>query len=147
MIPITNSASGRLDGEVGWGRGIAMRKVRTIAALLLGLIFIVFGANYFLDFFTIPAGGVSTGERLLQAMRDGGLMSYVAFSHIVAGILLVVPRTQFLGALLQLPMVIGITSFHLSMLPAGVGMAAFLLLLNIVALADAEKWRRLFEKY
>jgi hypothetical protein len=123
-----------------------MSKLRTGAALLLALSFIIFGANYFLEFFPVPAGDGSAGDRLLQAMREGGLMKYIAFSHVVAGILIVFARTRFLGALLQLPMVIGIMSFHMSMLPAGVGFAAILLLLNVIVLADPMKWRRLLEK-
>jgi putative oxidoreductase len=121
-----------------------MTILSTIAALLLALTFIVFGLNYFLKFFPMPEGGDSPGERLLQAMREGGLMRYIAFSHVVAGVLILIPRTRFLGALLQLPMVIGITSFHLSMLPAGVGFAAILLLLNLLVLIDPAKWRCLF---
>jgi putative oxidoreductase len=118
-----------------------MNVVRTIAAVLLALPFLIFGLNYFLHFFAIPEGGGSAGDRLLQAIREGGLMKYIAFSHIVAAILMLYPRTRFLGALLQLPMVIGIMSFHLSMLPAGVGFAAILLLLNLIVLADPMKWR------
>ena len=121
-----------------------MNLVRTIAAVLLALPFLIFGLNYFLHFFAMPAGGDSPGDRLLVAMREGGLMKYIAFSHVVAAILMLYPGTRFLGALLQLPMVIGIMSFHLSMLPSGVGMAAILLVLNVIVLADPTKWRCLF---
>jgi len=122
-----------------------MKKLQLITALLLALPLIIFGSNYFLHLFPLPAGNGGAGDRLLQAMRDGGLMSLVAFSHVVAGVLLVVPRTRFLGALLQLPMTIGICSFHLTMEPAGVPMAAVLLLLNLGALADPPRLRALVQ--
>ncbi len=71
-------------------------------------------------------------------------MAFIAFSHVVAAILLLVPSTRFLGAMVQLPMSIGILSFHLSMLRAGVGMGLIMLGLNLVTLADFPHFRCLF---
>ena len=123
-----------------------MNRVRTVSALLLAIPMLVFGGNYFLCLFALPEGDGSAGSELLQAMRDGRLMEAIAFSHVVTGLLLIVPRTRFLGALLQLPMSIGILSFHLTMLPAGLGVAAVLLLLNLGAIADPPRLRTLLEK-
>jgi hypothetical protein len=113
-----------------------MTILRTVCAVLLALPLLVFGLNYFLHVFAMPSGGQSPGERLLDAMRAGGLMSAIAFSHIVIAVLLLWPRTRFVGALLQLPMTIGIVSFHATMLREGLPMAAILLLLNLGALWD-----------
>ena len=88
-----------------------MNKVRAVSAILLAIPLIIFGGNYFVLLFELPPGGESSGEQLLQAMRDGGLMGPIALSHVVAGVLLLVPRSQFLGGLLQLPMSIGMVSF------------------------------------
>ena len=121
-----------------------MKKIPMICAVLLGIPMFVFGSNYFLHFFALPPDP-SPGGQFLQAMRDGGLMSLVAFSHVVAGVLLFVPRTRFLGALLQLPMTLGITSFHLTMLHAGIPMAAVLLLLNLGALYEPPRLRALID--
>ena len=54
-----------------------MKKVRTACAILLGLPLIVFGGNYLADMalFAVPIMEESPGARLLQAMRDGGLMT------------------------------------------------------------------------
>src|SRR5688500_16591806 len=108
-----------------------MSKLRLGCALLLALPLVVFGSNYFLRFFALPAGDGSAGANLLQAMRDGGLMSAIALSHVLAGILLSMPRTRFAGALLQLPMSLGIVAFHATMLPEGLVMAIPMLLLNL----------------
>ncbi|HKQ67805.1 MAG TPA: hypothetical protein VJT73_00625 [Polyangiaceae bacterium] len=103
---------------------------------MLALPLLIFGSNYFFHIFPLPTGDANEGQRLLQAMRDGGLMTAVAFSHVVAGVMLVVPRTRFAGALLQLPMSLGITAFHVTMLPSGLVMAVPMLLLNLGALVD-----------
>ncbi len=121
-----------------------MTRTRTIAAVLLALPLLVFGANDFLHFFQLPPGDGSAGADLLAAMRAGGLMSLVALSHVLVALLLLGPRTRFAGALLQLPMSLGIVAFHATMLPAGLGPGAVLLVLNLVALADGRRWRALF---
>lgn len=123
-----------------------MNKLRIVCAVLLAIPLLVFGSNYFLHFFPMPPGDGSAGEQLLQAMRDGGLMSAIAFSHVVAGLLLVVPRTRFLGAILQLPMSIGIVAFHFTMMPGGLIMGGVLLLLNLAVLADPPRWRCLVDR-
>jgi hypothetical protein len=122
-----------------------MKKLQTITAILLAIPMIVFGSNYFLKLFPLPEGDGSPGAQILDAMRAGGLMSLIAFSHVAAGVLLVVPRTRFLGALMQLTMTLGITSFHLTMNRAGLAMAIVLLLLNLGALADPTRLRDLVE--
>lgn len=119
-----------------------MRKLRIICGAVLGVPLIIFGANYFLHLFALPTDP-SPGGLLLDGMRAGGLMAFVAFSHVVAGVLMVVPKTRFVGALLQLPMTLGICSFHLSMSHAGIPMAAIMLLLNLGALANPPRLRGL----
>jgi hypothetical protein len=122
-----------------------MKILRLVCSVLLGLPLLIFGANYFLHLFPLPADP-SPGGQLLQAMRDGGLMSFVAFSHVVAAVLILVPRTRFLGGLLQLPMTLGIASFHLSMSHAGIPMAAILLFLNLGVVFDRSRLIALVEK-
>ena len=56
------------------------------------------------------------------------------------------PRTRFLGALLQLPISIGIVAFHVTLSPAGLAAEALLLLFNLGALADPSRLRSLVDK-
>jgi hypothetical protein len=109
-----------------------MNKLRSGAAFLLAIPLVVFGGGHFLGWIELPPG-----ERLLQAMRDGGLMGVIAASHVLVGVMLILPRTRFLGALVQLPMTLGIVAFHATMLPAGLPVALVLLALNLVALDPA----------
>ena len=120
-----------------------MNKLRIGAAWLLALPLLVFGANNFLGFFPLPEGDGSAGDQLLQSMHSGGLMTWIALSHVVIGVLLIVPRTRFAGAVLQLPLSLGILAFHGTMLPAGLGPAIFMLVLNLVLVADAKRVRSL----
>ena len=121
-----------------------MNKVRTVAAALLAIPLIAFGGSYFIHPLALPPiAGSPPGVALLQAMRAGGLMYAIAFSHLVAGMFLLVRRTRFLAALLQFPMTIGILAFHLTMWLEATPPAVVLLLLNLLALADPTRLRSL----
>ena len=123
-----------------------MKILRVVSAVLLALPLLLFGGNYFMHLFPMPPGDGSAGDQLLQAMRKGGLMAPIAFSHVVVAALLLIPRTRFLGGLLQLPMSIGMLAFHVTMLPAGLVTAVPLLLLNLGVLADWPRLRSLVER-
>ena len=121
-----------------------MKIARLVAALLLALPLILFGTNYFLEFFAVEQPATAGGLELLEALREGGLMGPIALSHVVIGLMLIVQPVRFVGALLQLPMSLGILAFHVTMMPEGNGFAAVMLALNLVVLADPKRLRALF---
>ena len=131
----------RLAPRDPWPGG-TMSTVRAIAAWLLAITLIVFGGNYFVNLFEMPEPqGNQAGLDLLQAMRDGGLMTYVSISHVVAGVFLIIPSTRFAAALFQLHLTLGIVAFHETMLPEGRGIALGMLALNLLALELGKLWR------
>ena len=123
---------------------VAMSKLRIVCAVLLALPLILFGGNHFVQAFELPPGAGGAGEDLLQALRDGGLMTWIAASHVVIGLGLLVPRTRFAAGLLQLPISLGIVAFHATMLPEGNGIAIVMLVLNLALLFEPLKIYRLF---
>ena len=114
--------------------------------MLLALPLFVFGVNHFVGVFELPEAPDSAGGALLQSMHDGGLMAAVAASHVVIALLLFAPRTRFAGAVLQLPMSLGILAFHYTMLPDGLIVAGVMLALNLLAMADRDRLADLFER-
>ncbi len=122
-----------------------MRKARLICAILLALPLLVFGASCFVPGFEPPAppDPDASGVKLIEAMRAGGLMAPIAASHVLIGLLLLVPRTRFAGAVLQLPMSVGILAFHVTMLPAGNALAIVMLAINCFVIADRTRLRAL----
>ena len=120
-----------------------MNKIRSISAIILAAPLVVFGANFFVCMFDVPPSDGPGGQDLLQAMRDGGLMSAVAIAHVAAGVMLIVPRTRFLGGLVQLPATIAIVSLRVTMMPEGLPVALAMLALNIGAIADKQRLLRL----
>ena len=118
-------------------------KLRMICAFLLAIPLLVFGANAFLDFIPMdpPEGADPAGVQLLESMREGGLMVWIAGSHILVGVFLLFSSTRFLAGLLQLPISIGMVLFHFTMLPQGIAPAAVILILNVVVLLDPRRLR------
>ena len=122
-----------------------MNKARLVCAIVLALPLIGFGASYFIPGFEPPPppDPDASGVKLIEAMRAGGLMAPIAASHILIGVLLLIPRTRFAGGLLQVPMSLGILAFHATMLPAGTPIAIVMLALNSVVIADGARLRAL----
>lgn len=90
---------------------IALHK---ISAWALGALMIIFGANKFLGFIPVEPPADETAQQFLGTMFTSYLFSVVAFAEITGGILLLIPKTRFLGWLLLLPVIFNIVSFHIA---------------------------------
>lgn len=113
-----------------------MKHISTIAAALLGLAFIVFGANFFLNFIPMPADpspADAPHKLFMGALMPTGYMAFVKVLEIIGGLLLAIPKTRNLGLLVLGPIIVNILAFHL-FLTKGAGLTDPLLLV-IVGLA------------
>jgi len=122
-----------------------MKIVTMIARCLLGLMFLVFGANMFLHF--IPMGPMPTGlaGQFMTALFASHYFYVVGAIMVVSGILLVANRFVGLGLTLLGPVLFNILLFHLTMNPGGIGMGAFATLLwALVAWEHRIVFERLF---
>jgi putative oxidoreductase len=106
-----------------------MKIAATIARYLLGLMFLVFGANMFLNF--IPTGPMPTGlaGQFTVALFAAHYFYVVGAIMVISSILLLVNRYVGLGLTLLGPVLFNILTFHLLMNPGGIGMGAFATLL------------------
>lgn len=84
-----------------------------ITAALLGLIFIVFGSNFFLKFIPIPQPPEgSPAAMFMGGMFASGLLAFVKVLEIVGGVLVAIPATRNLGLLVLGPIIVNIFAFH-----------------------------------
>ncbi len=89
-----------------------------IARILLGLIFLVFGLNGFLNFIHGPMPTGVAGQYL--AVMGGTLyLHFVFLVQIVGGLLLLSGQFVPLALVLLGPVIINILLFHVSMQPSG----------------------------
>ena len=123
-----------------------MKIVTMIARYLLGLMFLVFGSNMFLQF--IPMGQLPPGVagQFTAALFAAHYFYVVGAIMVISGVLLLVNRFVGLGLTLLGPVLFNILMYHLLMNPGGIGMGAFATLLwLLVAWEHRIVFARLFE--
>ncbi len=87
-----------------------MKHLPTIAGGLLGLLFVVFGADFFLHFMPaqpMPPEG-SPPANFMGAMFGTGYLGLVKALEVLGGLLVAIPRTRNLGLLILGPIIVNI---------------------------------------
>ena len=93
--------------------------VPAIVRILLGLMFLVFGLNGFLNF--MPAPKEPMPEEIMSvvmALMKAGYMKVVSGTEVLVAVLLLVNRFVPLALALLAPIVVGIITFHIFLAPA-----------------------------
>ncbi len=113
-----------------------MAIVKQIPALLLGLLFVVFGAIFFLHLPMPPMDGDAAAFSGL--LYKTGYLTIVKVLEVAIGILLLVKPTRALGLVLIAPIVVNICLFELLIAQKpGIGVA--LVLVNAVGIFLAKE--------
>ena len=107
-----------------------MKIVAMIARYLLGLSFVVFGLNAFLQFMPPPELS-EKGGLFMGLMFESGYFQFVAIIKILGGLLLLLGRFVPLGLTLLGPILVNILLFHGFLDPAGMGMAIFIIVMQL----------------
>ena len=100
-----------------------MRIVTMIARLLLGLAFVVFGLNGFLNFLSMGPMPTGLAGQFMGALFQSHYYWVVAALQIAGGLLLLVGRYVPLGLVLLGPVIVNILLYHIFLNPAGMLMA------------------------
>lgn len=113
-----------------------MKIATIIARSLVGLIFVVFGANMFLHFIPMPPPPEGPARDFMTALFLSHHLYIIGALQVAGGLLLLSGRWAPLGLTLLGPVIVNILAFHVLMSPAGLGMA-----LVVSALALFLLWR------
>ena len=100
-----------------------MKRSAAVAGGLLGLLFVVFGANYFLNFIPMPPPPPegTPVAMFMGAFFGTGYLGLVKTLEVVGGLLVAFPRTRSLGLLVLVPILVNILAFHI-FITGGVGL-------------------------
>ena len=117
-----------------------MKHIPTIARLLLGLIFTVFGANMWLHFIPIPPPPDGAAKDFMFALYGSGYLTVVKVLEVAGGLLLLSGRFENLALALIGPVVVNIALYHVFLVKDGYPMAIVLGVLSLVALAGRKNF-------
>ncbi|RNC87867.1 MAG: hypothetical protein ED556_01360 [Winogradskyella sp.] len=90
------------------------KTIQHIIGGLLGLLMVIFGLNKFLGFIPVEPPSDPIAQKFMGAMFSTYLFKVVAIAEIIGGILLVIPKTKFIGWLILVPIVFNIVAFHVA---------------------------------
>jgi len=116
-----------------------MKIVTLIARILLGLVFVVFGLNGFLNFLSmgpIPSG---LAGQFIGALVLSHYFWVVAALQVAGGSLLLVNRFVPLGLVLLGPVIVNIICYHVFLNPSGAVPAAVVTVLWLIVFYG--KWQ------
>ena len=108
-----------------------MKIVILIARLLLGLVFVVFGLNGFLNFIKGPMPTGLAGQ-FVVALVMSHYFWVLAAIQIAGGVLLLVNRFVPLGLVLLGPVIVNIICYHVFLNPSGAVPAAVVTVLWLI---------------
>jgi putative oxidoreductase len=115
-----------------------MKVATSIARILLGLLFLVFGLNGFLHFIPMqPPTGLA--GQYMGALFLSHYLVVVFVLEAAGGLLLLINRYVPLALVLLGPVIVNIVLFHACLAPAGLPMALFAAALWLVVFAGVHR--------
>jgi len=102
-----------------------------IVRVLLGLMFLVFGLNGFLNFIPAPKDMPQEIMNVIGALMKAGYMTVVSGAEVLVAVLLLTNRFVPLALALLAPIIVGIITYHVAMQPATIGPGIVVLLMEL----------------
>jgi putative oxidoreductase len=117
-------------------------KIQFVLVLLFGLLFINAGLNKFFNYLPVPPNLPEETLKDFGAMKEIiWLLPLLAWSEIIGGLLIIIPKTRALGAIIVFPAMVGILLNHLLVDRSGLIMAVVLMaILGWVIYDNREKY-------
>lgn len=107
------------------------QKILFTICILFGLMFINAGLNKFFNYMPVPDDLPENLIKLMTAMMEiGWLMPLVAVTEIVGGILFMIPKFRAIGAIVILPIMVGIILTNIAASPSNLPLPLILLIIE-----------------
>lgn len=116
-----------------------MKIVKLIVFTLFALMFINAGLDKFFHYMPMPTDLPEDAKKAFEAFGSlPWLLPLVGFIEAVGGLLVLFPKTRTFGAIVILPVMIGIVLHNCTVAPAaaGIGIAIVLFVINLWILFD-----------
>ncbi len=110
--------------------------IQTVLIVGMGIMFAMSGANKFFHFSGDPKLTAEAGALMGAFANSGWMLPLIGFIEILGPVLMVIPKTRALGAIVLLPVTIGILLFHIALEPAGIIPGVVFTLINAWVIFD-----------
>lgn len=123
-----------------------MKYIKFILCLLFGIMFINAGLDKFIHYNPIPPLTEAQMKIYAAFGEIGWLLPLVGAVEVIGGLLFIFPKTRALGAIVILPVLVGILIHNLFRDPSNVGItiSAVLFIINIWIIIDnKDKYKNL----
>ena len=123
-------------------------KVVRVLGFLLGLIYFVFGLNFFLQFIPMPKPPAQPLIDLVTALVNTGyFMQVVKVTEIVAGALLLLNLFSPLMLVILAPITLNIFLIHAFLDPSGVAMGAVMVIIHVIlGVLNLDKYKTMLQR-
>ncbi len=111
-------------------------KVLFVVSLLFGLMMINSGLNKFLNYMPMPEVPEAAGNLMYAFVQSGWLFPLVALAEIIGGALFISNKFRALGAIVILPITVGVLLFNVVLAPSGIIIAIILFAINIWVIVE-----------
>lgn len=124
-----------------------VRIAATVVRYLIGLIFLVFGLNGFLNFLPFPEMSGAAGAFMGGLFGAGYFFPMLKICEILASLMLLTGMYKGLGISILVPITLNIFMFHAFLAPDGIPMGAFVFFGTLfLAWANKESFSGIFTK-
>lgn len=113
---------------------IVMNYIPLVARILLGLVFVVFGINYWLQFMPNPDLGDTQAAAFMGALYMSNTLLVIKILEVVCGALLLAGRLVNLAIIILSGIILNINFFHILMLGSGQLMGIVLAVLALIVI-------------
>ena len=123
-------------------------KILFVLCVLAGLMFINAGLNKFFQYMPMPKDMPDKMVKVMTAFAEiGWVMPLVGTFEVIGGVLLIVPRTRALGAIVLVPILTGILFANINMSPSGLPIVfALIAILAWVIIENRAKYLAMVKK-
>ncbi|RAJ76574.1 DoxX-like protein [Chitinophaga dinghuensis] len=112
-------------------------KILFVLSLLFGLMYINAGLNKFFNYMPTPKDLPADMVKDMTAfMVISWLLPLVGVIEIIGGLLFIFRKTRALGAIVILPIMVGVLLVNLTVSPSGLPLAGAMFLINLWAIYD-----------
>lgn len=108
-----------------------MAKMALGARLLLGLIYFVFGLNFFFQFIPLPPNPEAASNLLGAFFASGYMFPFIKLTEIIGGLALLSGLFMPLALVVLAPITLNILALHLFLAPAGLPMTFVIVVLHL----------------